>query len=121
MEPIVDWLDAHDHTLFDQFRNVALSGAFVWDCELIGAQQAQVDQRRDEINTEGPPKPGSILVHNDKEKWTSVHPKADGTVVTDLPIEARKLIALNHGLSETWVAAASDVNRSTAETADQPH
>jgi len=119
MEASIDWLDAHDHALFDQFRNVALTGAFVWDVEIDG-NDTQVNARADELQTKGPPKVGSINVHNKGEVWEAKYPKIDATVAVDLPTEARKIIGLGFGVSETWIAASKDVNRSTSETADGP-
>lgn len=120
MEASIDWLDAHDHALFDQFRNVSLTGAFVWDIELDEQSQAKVDERAAKEALKGPPKPGSLNIHNNKEHWSALTPKLDATVAVDLPTEARKIIGLGFGVSETWIAAAQDVNRSTAETADGP-
>ena len=120
LEPIIDWLDAHDQTLFDQLRNVALQGAFVWDVVLKNASEVDIQKRITELRAEGLPKPGSVRVHNDNEEWKAITPKIDSTISTELSVQVRKIIALCSGKSETWVAASDDVNRSTAEVADGP-
>ena len=111
LEPVLDWLDAHDHALFDQLRNVSLQSAFVWDLNLTGATQAQVDARAEKVKKDGPMKPGTVLVHNDSEVWEAKSPKLDTRVATDLLLEVRRYYGFGSAKSETWVNASQDVNR----------
>ena len=120
LEPVVDWLDAHDHALFDQLRNVSLQSAYVWDVELTGAGEAMINKRREEILKAGIPKPGSINVHNENEKWEPKSPQLEARVATDLLVQVRKYYGMGMSLSETWVAASDDVNRATAIISDNP-
>lgn len=120
IEPILDWCDAHDRTLFDQLRNNALQGAFVWDVLLQGASETAVEAKRAEIMAAGPPKPGSIRVHNENESWNTVSPTLNAVDATNLATTTRKVIAVGAGRSETWVGASDDVNRSTSDTSQDP-
>jgi len=120
LEPVADWLDAHDYTFYDQLRNIALQSAFVWDITLKGASPTQVSKRRAEIKAEGPPKPGSLRVHNDSEEWKAEAPQLQARIATDLLVQVRKVVGLGSGKSETWMAASEDVNRNTAQVADTP-
>lgn len=119
LEPILDWSDAHDRTLFDQLRNNALQGAFVWDVLLRGGNDKTIAARRDEIKAD-PPKPGTVRVHNENEEWTAVSPSLNAADATGLATETRKVVALGAGRSETWLGASADVNRSTADTSQDP-
>jgi hypothetical protein len=118
LEASIDMIDAHDHSLFDQLRNVALQGAFVWDVELQGANETAIADWKAKHGT--PPKPGSLRVHNEAEKWLAQSPEIDTKIATDLLVQIRKVIALGRDLSETWVAASDDINRSTGEVSDSP-
>lgn len=120
MEPEIDWIDAHDQTFFDQLRNIALQSAFAYVCKLIGATPAQKEAKIAELKAQGPPKPGSVLVTTDTEEWNTLSAEINPSVATDIIVQVRKIIGLGMGKSETWMAAADDVNRSTAETADTP-
>lgn len=121
LEAVIDWVDIHDRTFYDQLRNVATQDAFVYDITLKGATPEMVQARRMELTAEGPPRSGSLRVHNDMEEWKALAPDINPTITGDLLVQARKVIGLGAGgRSETWVAAAEDVNRSTAEVADTP-
>jgi len=119
LEPILDWADAHDRTLFDCLRNNALQGAFIYDVEISGAKPAEILAKRDDILA-NPPKPGTVRVHNEAEKWQAVSPTLNAANATDLATETRKVVALGAGRSETWLGASADVNRSTADTSQDP-
>lgn len=120
LEPVIDLIDSHDNALFDQIRSVVLQSAFVWDITLKGASKTEVDARAAEIAAAGPPPPGSVNVHNDSEIWEAKTPKLEASIATELLVQVRKIIGLALGLSETWVAASDDVNRSTAQVSDSP-
>ena len=119
-EPSVDFIGAHDDVLFDQARNVALQGAFWNDVTLTGAHPADIEKRRAELETEGPPRSGSIRLHNEREVWEVKTPKLDTAVAEGLPVQLRKVLGLGAGVAETWVNASDDVNRATASVADTP-
>lgn len=119
-EPSIDMIGVHDDVLFDQGRNVAFQGAFNYDVEMPGAQPVEVEKRRAEIQAEGPPRSGSVRVHNDREKWTVLSPALDTTIASELPEQLRKVIGLGGGVAETWLNASSDVNRASAAAADTP-
>jgi len=120
MEPIIDWLDAHDHALFDQLRNVALQAAHVWDVTLKGAGEDKIAAKAQKIREEGPMKPGTVKIHNENEIWEAKCPQIESRIATELLVQVRKYFGLGMGKSETWLAAAEDVNRATSLSADQP-
>lgn len=120
LEPIIDWLDAHDHALFDQLRNVALQAAHVWDVTLKGAGEDKIAAKAQQIKEAGPMKPGTVKIHNENEIWEAKCPQIESRIATELLVQVRKYFGLGMGKSETWLAASEDVNRATSLSADQP-
>lgn len=112
-----DWVDAYDQFLFGELDRAGFMRAFVWDVELAGADENKVRQRAKEIV---PPRPGSVRVHNESEKWTAVTPGLNGADSG----EAARLFR-NHALGgatipEHWYGGGGDVNRSTGESMGEP-
>jgi len=113
----MDWLDAYDQFLFGEIERAGHLRAFIWDVVLTGATPEEVKKRAKEITA---PKPNSVRVHNDSEKWTAESPdlkaqESDGTA---------RLIR-NHILGggtfpEHWFGGGGDVNRATAAEMGDP-
>lgn len=121
LETIIDWLDAHDRTFFDQLRNIALQDAFVYDLLMQGANKEAIEAKILEFAQKGPPRAGSIYVHNESETLEAKTPKISPQIANTIMPETRKVIGLGSGgRPAAWMGAEQDVNRSTAEVADGP-
>lgn len=115
--PLLDWLDAYDEFLFGEMDRTDFMRAFVWDVELTGANQTEVDERAKTISA---PSPGAVRVHNENEKWNAVSPElqaTDGTIAARL---FRNQILGGNTLPEHWYGGAADVNRATGESMAEP-
>ncbi|MDY6979210.1 MAG: hypothetical protein SV201_04975 [Pseudomonadota bacterium] len=113
----IDWLDAYDQYLFGEIDRSMFMRAFMWDVELSNATPDEVEERARKI---APPKPGSVRVHNDSEKWTAVAPdlKAqDGETNARL---FRNHILGGATMPEHWYGGGGDVNRATAGEMGDP-
>ena len=115
--PLLDWLDAYDEFLFGEMERADFMRAFVWDVELTGASQAEVDLRASKMTA---PRPGATRVHNENEKWSAVTPElqaSDGSVAARL---FRNNILGGNTVPEHWFGGAADVNRATGESMAEP-
>jgi hypothetical protein len=115
--PLLDWLDAYDEFLFGELDRADFMRAFVWDVEITGADQKAVDERAGKITA---PKPGTVRVHNENEKWKAEAPQlqaADGSIAARL---FRNQILGGITMPEHWYGGAADVNRATGESMAEP-
>ena len=113
----VDWIDAVEDSLFDTKRRIQFLSAFVWDVELEGASEDEVEDRALFIK-ENPPKPGTVRVHNEHEKWAAVTPNLNESSMTK-DLRQLKLHCIQ-GFPEHWFAEGGNANRATAVAMGDP-
>lgn len=113
--PLVDWLDGHDRVLFDQMERVGLLNAFVWDVTLQGADQNKINEW---AKNRKAPRPGSVRVHNENEKWDQVTPNIGQGDVSEAGLTTKRHILAGRGLPGHWFADPEDANRATATKMD---
>lgn len=107
---LIDWLDGYDRYLFDTMERAALINAFIWDVTLTGASQKKIDDWSLEHST--PPKPGTVRVHNEKEKWDATTPDlkaSDGQIGARL---LRNHVLGGSGTPAHFYSEAEDINKS---------
>lgn len=118
--PILDQLDSYDTVLSNLIDRTALARYLVWDVELTGAAQPQIDAWIEGRGGLHVPPSGSVEVHNDSVKWT---PKTVETGAYEDSAAARSVltqIAAGAGLAKTWLAEPDDANRATSLTMAEP-
>jgi hypothetical protein len=113
----MDWLDGYDEFMFDSMERAADMDAFMWDVELEGASEADVEAKAAKIVRPGR---NSVRVHNSQEKWTAVAPDIKAA---DRAEGARMF--RNHALGgatipEHWFGGGGDVNRGAASEMGEP-
>ncbi len=109
---VADWIDAFDQFIFSLLERIQFLNAHLYDVELEGAEQDEVDQRVDQLNA-NPPKPGSFRVHNEKEKWTALAPKINAAEVEAVAKIIKNLILGSMGIPEAWFGEGGETNRAT--------
>ncbi|GAA5784692.1 hypothetical protein [Chitiniphilus shinanonensis] len=112
-----DWLDGYDMFLFGELDRAQFLRSFVWDVTIAGADQAAVDARAAKI---APPRPNSVRVHNESEKWQAVTPSLQAGDTSDTARLMRNHVLGGATLPEHWYGGGGDVNRSTAGSMDEP-
>jgi hypothetical protein len=116
---IADLLDVMDQFVFSEIERTFLLKAFVWDVSINNGQPDEIAKKARDPNY-GPPKPGSVRIHNQQEVWTAVNPRLD-TYDAWNGIEAlRTHTGGAMGLPEHWFGSGGDVNRATASEMDEP-
>jgi hypothetical protein len=108
---LADWIDAHDQILFNALDRTGLQNAFVWDVLLMGADETQIGEW---ITKHGSaPRPGSVRVHNDSEKWEAIAPQLGAAELETVARMVKNLVLGGHGLPEAWFAEGDSANRAT--------
>ena len=116
---VADWIDQDETILFDLADRENVSGYFVGDVALEGADEEQVAARAKSIRT-NPPKKGSFNVHNTKETWSLQAPdlKQAGSVETHNATQTHVWGGL--GLPNAWYGRGDETNRATAQAQSDP-
>jgi hypothetical protein len=120
MLPIADHVDGFDQVAFNAVERSGLINAFVWDVELTGASDQQIVDWLGKPENRAAPRPGTVRVHNDKEKWQAVAPQM-GAYEAAVTARLAKNIALGGaGVPEGWFAEGGETNRSTLQEQGDP-
>ncbi|BCL79525.1 hypothetical protein ccbrp13_19900 [Ktedonobacteria bacterium brp13] len=69
---LLPWLRRYKDWLTDRVRLNKYKSVFLWDVQLTGADKKTIDRKRMEYSY--PPEPGSVIIHNETEKWSAVQP-----------------------------------------------
>lgn len=112
-----DWVDAYDQFLFGEVERYNFLRAFMWDVTLTGADETRVQERAKSIRA---PKPGSVRVHNDSEKWEAVTPDVKAGDTSDGARLFRNHVLGGATIPEHWFGGGGDVNRATGESMGEP-
>lgn len=112
-----DWVDAYDQFLFGEIERYNFLRAFMWDVTLSGATPEKVEERARKITA---PKPGSVRVHNDSEKWEAVTPDVKAGDTTEGARLFRNHVLGGATIPEHWFGGGGDVNRATGESMGEP-
>lgn len=117
MLAIADYIDGYDQLLFNSLERSALINAFVWDVELTGATGKQIEDWKRE--NPAAPSPGSVRVHNEKEKWLAAAPNLNNADMVTLGRSIKNMALGGAGVPEAWFADGDSANRATlAEQGD---
>ena len=113
----LDWLDVNDQVHMNFADRTLLMSAFIWDVELTGATEMQVQAYMAKYGKA--PRSGTVRVHNETEKWNSVSPDFQSQ---QFDVEARSLkqmILAAPGLPLHWFGD-QDANKATAVEMGSP-
>jgi hypothetical protein len=117
---VSDWLDYLDTLTFTEIERVQFQRNFSWFVKLDTDDQAIIDQKRDELNEQGPPVPGSLKVHGNGEDWD---PKSPELHLEDSVAFIKLIMLICFGgliMPEHYFASGGDVNKATSANMDTP-
>lgn len=70
---LLPWLSRYKDWLTDRVRINKYKTAFLWDVQLQGADRHTIERKQMEYAV--PPEPGSIIIHNESERWSAIRPE----------------------------------------------
>ncbi len=114
---LADWIDAYDQVLFNEVDRAILMKSFIWDVAIEGDEKAVLDAQ---ARYQNPPKPGSLRIHNTKEKWEAVNPEIKSYETKAGADLLLGYISTGSGHPKTWLSGTDDVNRATATELSEP-
>lgn len=115
---IADYVDGYDQIIFNALERSGLINAFIYDVTLEGATPHDIVEW-EEDNREPPP-PGSVRVHNEKEKWATVSPSLGSEDVTKVGRAVKNMGLGGAGMPEAWFAEGDSANRATLAAQGDP-
>ena len=115
LSTLIPWLQRYSRMLEDRVRLNWAARSFLWFVQVPSNQvQAKAEQYA------APPEPGSIIVHDDAEKWDMKTPALHGNDAGRDLLAIRQLIAAGSGQPPHWHGDGGDVNLSTAKAMNDP-
>ncbi len=115
---LLPWLRRYKDWLTDRVRINKFKAAFLWDVSLSGADKKTIDRKRMEYSY--PPEPGSVIIHNEAEKWSAVEPKIQANDVSEDGRAIKLMVAVGASLPEHYLSDGDNGNRATASEMSLP-
>ncbi|HZO75636.1 MAG TPA: hypothetical protein VFB60_25750 [Ktedonobacteraceae bacterium] len=109
---LLPWLRRYKDWLTDRVRINKYKGAFLWDVQLQGADKKAIDRKKMEYMY--PPEPGSVIIHNEAEKWSAVKPEINASEAAEDGRALKLMLAVGAQLPEHYLADGNYGNRATA-------
>jgi len=116
MSASLDHADLLDRYQFDMLERAGILNAFVWQVTLMGAEDPEITAWK--TKHPSPPRPGTVNVTNEKEKWEAVTPTLRQQDLSEGFKTARNYVAGNLGYSPGWLGDTSSTRASAAEQTD---
>jgi len=118
--PLPTWLEQANFFFTDIVQHIYWLTNFVWDLELTNASEPVMKARSSDIRA-NPPRRGSVLVHNDKEKWSAITPDLRQE---DISAASRTLVwwiaGIGAGIPEHWLGWGRETTHATAKEMQSP-
>jgi hypothetical protein len=114
---LADYLDLYNQFLFNRGERAAFGNAWIWDVLLKGMNE---DQIKKFLQSNPPPKPGSIRAHNENVEWQCVAPDMKAH---DASYDARMIknyVLGGAGFPEYFFAEGGETNLATAVEMAEP-
>jgi hypothetical protein len=115
---LLPWLRRYKDWLTDRVRINKFKTAFLWDVSLADADKKTIDRKKMEYTY--PPEPGSVIIHNDTEKWTAVEPKIAADDASEDGRQIKLMVAAGATLPEHFLSDGDNGNRATAAEMSLP-
>lgn len=119
LAPLLRWLSRYSNWLEDRARLNRYRNAFLYIVQAKFASEAQRKARQTALNA-NPPQPGSILVADDTENWSAIHPRLESADAEKDGLAIKKMIAAGAGVPMHFLAEPESSTRTTAEAAGGP-
>jgi hypothetical protein len=119
LAPLLKWLSRYSSWLEDRARLNRYRNAFLYIVQAKFTSEAQRKARQQTLNA-NPPQPGSILVADENEKWSAIHPRLESGDAEKDGLALKKMISAGAGMPLHFLAEPESATRTTAEEAGGP-
>ncbi len=113
----VDKCDAYEEMLFGEIERTELQRTVMWDVTIDGANQDEVNSRTAAIEA---PRPRTVRVHNEREKWEAVAPNFNASDSGEALRNLRNDVLGGSTIPEHWYGNGGNVNRASASEMATP-
>lgn len=114
----MDWLDAYDEFLFNEFDRVRDLRVFVWDLMVKGGDANEVQKQQREFK---PPTSGhGVYAHNDNIELNAKTPELQANDTSTIARAFRNHVLGGATVPEHWFGGGGDVNRAAASEMGEP-
>jgi hypothetical protein len=115
---LLPWLRRYKDWLTDRVRINKYKAAFLWDVTLTSADKKTIDRKRMEYAY--PPEPGSVIIHNEAERWSAVEPNIQANDASEDGRAIKLMVAVGASLPEHYLSDGDNGNRATASEMSLP-
>jgi hypothetical protein len=119
LAPMLPWIGRYSSWLEDRARLNHFRQAYMFVVTGNYRDEATKKARQIELLT-NPPTPGSILVTDQTETWSVIHPQLDSQDAERDGLSIKKMIATGAGIPIHYLAEPESSTRTTAEAAGTP-
>jgi hypothetical protein len=112
---ILPWLRHYSRMLEDRVRLNWAARTFLW---FVTVPAGRVNAKAEQYG--GPPEPGSIVVHDDGERWEMSAPNLRGLDAQHDLRALRQAIGAGAGQPPHWHGDGGDINRAVAQAMQDP-
>lgn len=118
---VFDYLDTFDNLVFLESERVNLQRSFAWKVHIKGsANEEKILARKEEIEADGPPAPGEILIQNDDEDWSTLSPQLNLAETIEFIRMVQNIILGGLDTPQHWFSEGGDVNKATSQEMGGP-
>jgi hypothetical protein len=115
---LLPWLRRYKDWLTDRVRINKYKSAFLWDVQLSGADRKTIERKRAEYSY--PPEPGSVIIHNEAEKWSAVKPEINANDAFNDGRAIKLMVAVGAQLPEHYLSDGDGPTKATAAEMSLP-
>ena len=119
LAPLLKWLSRYSSWLEDRARLNRYRNAFLYVVQAKFTSESARKARQTALNA-NPPQPGSILVADENEKWSAIHPRLESGDAEKDGLALKKMISAGAGMPLHFLAEPESATRTTAEEAGGP-
>jgi len=112
LAPVLPYVRRYREWLDDRVHLNKVKSAFVWDVTLSGAEAGEIQRKRAQW-VKGP-EMGTVLFHNEGEKWSAVQPRIEAGDASADGRAIRLMVATGALLPEHYLSEGGNANRATA-------
>jgi hypothetical protein len=119
LAPLLRWLARYSAWLEDRVRLNRFRNIFLFWVKAKFANKGEMMERQAELNA-NPPNPGSILVSDYDEEWSTLYPNLASFEAAEDGLAIKKILAVGSGNPLHYLAEPESATRTTAESSGLP-